>query len=87
MNEYNVICFAIVILFIYLFSKYECRQGSFTLYVELSLLCTAVSEQRASSGSQAGSEGTEGESDTGGPPGALLQRLAPLLHHQHGSGQ
>lgn len=48
---------------------------------------TAISEQWASPGSQARSEGTEGQSDTGSPPGALLQRLAALFHHQHGSGE
>lgn len=50
-------------------------------------LSTAVSEQRASPGSQAGSEGTQGQSDSGSPLGTLLQCLAAFLHHQHGRGQ
>lgn len=51
------------------------------------LASPAVGEQRAAPGSQARAEGTEGQSDPGGPAGALLQRLAALLHHQHGSGK
>lgn len=47
----------------------------------------AVGEQRAAPGSQARAEGTEGQLDSWSPAGALLQRLAALLHYQHGSGK
>lgn len=47
----------------------------------------AIGEQRASPGSQARAEGAQGQPDSGGPAGALLQRLAALLHRQHGSGK
>lgn len=50
-------------------------------------LSSVVSEQRATAGPQAGPEGSEGQSDPGSPAGPLLQRLATLLHHQHGPGQ
>lgn len=52
-----------------------------------SLPSVAVSEQRASPGPQAREEGTEGQSDLGSPPGAVLQHLAALFHHQHGAGK
>lgn len=51
------------------------------------LLSTAVSEQWASPGPQGREEGAEGQSDPGGPPGVVLQHLATLFHHQHGTGR
>lgn len=76
--NYNVICFRLPVYLYFLEYNYL---SIFLLY------STAVGEQWAPSGSQAGSEGAEGQPDTRRPPGALLQHLATFLYHQHGSGQ
>lgn len=71
------------------FSKH--REGKYLNWNSMmncfSLLSVAISEQWASPGPQTWEEGTEGQSDLGSPPGAVLQHLAALFHHQHGAGK
>lgn len=52
-----------------------------------SLFLSAVGEQWAQTGTQAKEESSESQSYPGSAPGSLLQCLASLFYHQHGTGQ